>query len=407
MKISLIDAGVPRQNMSWTPWVDREGRYPVPPAGLVSLASLVPAHHQVEIIDEKVEGPVETVEADLVGLSFKTMYAKRAYALADRLMAEGKTVVLGGVHATLCPEEAARHGHIVVAGEGEAVWPRVLEDVERGKYQALYRAPTPPAPIDRLPRQRVELLKEDRYFFHATQSARGCAFGCEFCPTRAMFGEGYRLRDLDGLLREIEDMMAIRKKPLHFTDGVFGAGDRDFISALTERLRPLSIDYVVVCEPRTVNDELVRMLASSGCTMVVINLVGSRTPEEIAAIEAVQSQGMEVWGYFMFGFEDHGPDIFQQVIDQVRYYRMKLISLTVMAPFPGTPMGERMAREGRLLSLDSDRYDQAQVIFKPANMTAGELEKGYARVTEELGDLCQFMPVVKGLRNLVCCSERQ
>ena len=157
MKIYLVEAGHATPSLAWNAWSADDGRFAAPSAGLVSLASLVRKHDQVEIIDEKVDGPVETLDADLVGISFKTMYAARAYELADSLRKQGTKVVLGGLHASLCPDEAAEHADIVVVGEAESVWPQLLDDVENGTEQPLYKASTPP-PIDSLPCQRVELL---------------------------------------------------------------------------------------------------------------------------------------------------------------------------------------------------------------------------------------------------------
>ncbi len=219
MKIKLIDVGHPMPGRSWTNWVEGE-KFAMPSSGLVSVASLSREHDEVEIIDEKVEGPVdpETLEADVFGLSFKTMYSARAYALADRLRARGKKVVLGGVHATNVPEEAAQHADVVCVGEGETLWRPILDDLEAGAAKRMYTAPmSPRGPLSTLPWQRFELLKNDRYLVHAVQSARGCSFDCEFCPTRLMFGSTYRQRNIDSLVHECEHLLKLDDKPIFFT----------------------------------------------------------------------------------------------------------------------------------------------------------------------------------------------
>jgi radical SAM superfamily enzyme YgiQ (UPF0313 family) len=388
MKIALVEAGHAADSPSWSVWVAPGDRFASPSVGLISLASLARDGDEVEILDEKVSGPADNLEADLVGISFKTMYAARAYELADALRGRGTRVVLGGLHATLCPDEAAEHADIVVAGEGEAVWPRLLDDVDVGSFKPLYRSPTRPVPIDSLPRQRVELLDHRKYVLHSVQSSRGCSLDCEFCPTRAMFGEGFRLRRVDDVAEEVDRLMSIEKKPLLFTDDVFGAGDPGYIEQLTLRLKELSVRYAVICDLRMLNPKVVRCLAESGCRVMTLNMPGTCLPVEEAAVRAIQAHGIDVWGYFMFGFEFHGRSVFRRVVDFVRRCGIKHVSLTLMTPYPGTPMGNRFEKEGRLLSRDWRLYDQSHVVFKPAGMTPQELEEGFAYCREEIGDRC-------------------
>ena len=175
MKISLVEAGLPSESPAWTAWTAGDERFAAPGVGLVSLASLVRDGDDVEIIDEKVSGPADKVEADVVGISFKTMNAFRAYQLADKYRKNGSRVVLGGLHSSLCPQEAAQHADVVAVGEGEGIWPQILNDLEAGTHRPVYVQPRPPAPIDDLPRQRFELLEHNGYLSHAVQTARGCS----------------------------------------------------------------------------------------------------------------------------------------------------------------------------------------------------------------------------------------
>lgn len=390
MKITLIDAGHPTDSLAWSAWKTGSGRFGVPTVGLVSLASLSRPDDEVTIIDEKTGAAADGVEADLVGISFKTMYAARAYELADSFRAKGTTVALGGLHASLCPDEAGRHADIVVVGEGEAVWPQILADVESGNAKSLYRSPQPPAAIDRLPEQKIDLLRHESYFMHGVQTARGCSLDCEFCPTRAMFGAGFRLRDPEAVCGEIRRLLRIEDKPVLFTDDVFGAGNAEYITKLTGCLKETGARYGVICDLKMLSPGIVGDLARSGCKAMCINMPGTCSPEELAAIRGIQAQGIAVWGYFMFGFEFHKPDVFPRTIEFVEKCGIRHVSLTILAPYPGTPMGERLAREGRIISRDLSLYDQAHVVFKPANMTPAQLEKGFADVVGAMNNLCNL-----------------
>jgi radical SAM superfamily enzyme YgiQ (UPF0313 family) len=397
MRIALVEAGEPRDSFAWSAYFDEQGRFAMPSVGLLSLASLARPSDEVRLIDEKVAGGVDSVDADLVGISFKSMYARRAYALADRLRRQGTKVVLGGIHASLQPEQAAAHADVVVVGEGEAVWRQVLDDVDAGTQLPLYRPPQHPLRLDSLPRLPVALVDHPRYMCHSTQSARGCSFTCEFCPTRAMFGAGYRLRNLDTALSEVREMVALEDKPVFFTENVFGAGDRVYIDELTRGLQASGVRYAVLCDWLAMSPELAGLLADRGCGLVGINLTGRAEPAEEAALDALHAAGLPVWGYLMFGFEEDEPDVFERAVARVRRYDMVSVALTVMTPYPGTPLGERMERDGRVLGHDSDLFDQNHVLIHPRHMTRRELEQGFAYASHELRDVLGFHRAVEAI----------
>jgi radical SAM superfamily enzyme YgiQ (UPF0313 family) len=397
MRILLVEVGTPRNSFAWTAYFDDHGRFAMPSVGLLSLASLARPTDEVRIVDEKVAGEVDTVDADLVGISFKSMYARRAYALADRLRRQGLKVVLGGIHASLQPEQAAAHADAVVVGEGEALWRQVLDDLEAGKPRAIYRTPATPLPLDSLPRLPVRLVDHTRYMCHSTQSARGCSFTCEFCPTRTMFGEGYRLRNPDTVMSEVREMVALADKPVFFTENVFGAGDRPYIDELTSRLQASGVRYAVICDWLAMSPDLAGLLADRGCGLVGINLTGRPEPAEEAALEAIHAAGLPMWGYLMFGFEEDEPDVFRRAVERIRRYGIVSVALTVLTPYPGTPMAARMEHEGRVFGRDSDLFDQNHVLFEPKHMNSRELEQGYAYVCQELDDLLGFHRAVEAM----------
>lgn len=393
VKVILIDVAQKDKSLAWQPWVDSKGRFAMPSVGLISIASLVPDEDDVSIIDEKVEEVTldpASIQADLIGLSYKTMYAKRAYALADAFRARGITVVMGGIHATLQYEEALPHANAVVIGEGETQWPKVINDFKNNTLHDLYSAPNPPTPIDVLPVQRYELLNNKKYITHAIHSARGCSFACEFCPTKIMFGEGCRLRNADSVLEECKCLLEIEEKPIFFTENIFGAGNLHYIKNITGRLKAIGACYAVICDWIMVSPELVKILTAHQCSLVMINMTGRRTKEEEKAISELRSAGIAVWGYVMFGFEEDTPDVFQGAIDMARKYELSCISITVLAPYPNTPMGIRLKNENRIITFDTDLYDQSHVIIEPKQMTLDELMIGYKLVCQELEDIISF-----------------
>lgn len=392
MKILLLEVGEPRTTLAWDAWFRADGRFGMPDAGMVAIASLCRPHDEVSIHDEKVEGPfpVEDVQADLVGLTYKSMFANRAHRIADRLRARGIKVVLGGVHASAQSEEASKHADVVVVGEGEGVWPIVLEDIERGDHKPIYRAGKNPTPLDTQPPQRGDLLRHDGYMVHSLQSARGCSFSCEFCPTRALFGDKYRLRALDAVVGDVQRFVAREDKPIFFTENVFGAGHLPFVEAVTSSVQRLGIKYAAICDWQITTPMMIRILAKNGLGLVGINMTGRQEPEEEEALKAFHAAGIPIWGYIMFGFEEDTPDVFQGAIDKIRRYDIVCVSPTVLAPYPGTPMAARLAKENRIFNHDTDLLDQHHVVFHPKNMTATDLEQGYQYVRSEISHLLRF-----------------
>ena len=401
MRVDLVDAGLPlasARQPAWSCWqVPATGRFACPSTGLYLLAACSPPGVEVRVIDEKVAGAYEpAADTELVAISFKTMDAARAYALADQLRGRKLRVVLGGVHASLLPDEAGLHADAVVVGEADELWPVLLADAQRGELRPCYRSERRPD-IRRLAPQRTDLVPHRRYLFHAIQSARGCSLDCEFCPTRHMFGEGFRLRDLDIVEAEARALLGREDKPIFFCDDIFGAGEPRYIAELAERLGALSARYAFIGELKVLGAELLDTLARTGCLAICVNMPGTCSDDEVRAVEAVRQRGISVWGYFMFGFEFHRADVFERCASFVRRTQMEGVFLTLLAPYAGTPMAARLRAEQRILSDDWSRYDQSQVVVVPKGMSAAELEEGYARIGAELEDLWGLPRIWEGL----------
>ena len=199
---------------------------PCPPLGLLYLAAYTPKEVQVRLINERVERIDFADVPDLVGIATMTATAAHAYEIADRYRELGARVVLGGIHASLVPEEALQHADSVVVGEAEAIWPRVVADADAGCLEPLYRSE---GFIDfhrpRFPRR--DILNRGRYWCpNAVQTARGCPHDCNFCAVTVFNGRRLRTRELDNVLAEVESLprsRLIRRRVVVFVDDNIGA----------------------------------------------------------------------------------------------------------------------------------------------------------------------------------------
>ena len=124
-------------------WISgSEWRRLFPNLTLTYLAGLTPSEWEIVLHDE-CEGPIDVDKPiDLVGISTRTYLAPRAYAIADEYRTRGITVVLGGIHPTVLPEEALRHADAIVVGEAELVWEKLLKDFTQGRLKKIYKAAT-------------------------------------------------------------------------------------------------------------------------------------------------------------------------------------------------------------------------------------------------------------------------
>ncbi len=387
LKVKFIETGNAREDPFAQCWyTEDKSQFAIPLLALPILAALSPSDWDIEIIDEKVRDIDLEMDGDLICISFKTKDAKRSYRYADAFRSRGKTVILGGVHASLMPEEAAQHADAVLAGEAEGIWSTIVSDLRAGTLEKIYYAPKR-IPLETAPIPRFDLLENDKYCLHAIQTSRGCLVGCEFCPIQEMYGGKSRNKPIDRVMQEVEAVLAIDPlKNIIFVDEMFCGGSEQYQKDLLAELRYNKVDFVCISDFKVINPRYVWDLARSGCKKISINMPGTCLPQELKAVKAIQRLGVDVWGFFMFGFSFHETDVFRKVVDFVEESEMKNLTLTVMSPFPNTPMARRTASREAILSTDWDLYDQCHVAYEPERMSALELEEGFKWAWEQLED---------------------
>jgi radical SAM superfamily enzyme YgiQ (UPF0313 family) len=359
------------------------------------VAAATPADVHVSIVDENVSRIPFDGPFDLVGITALTPNAPRAYAIADAFRARGVPVVLGGVHATLVPEEAAQHADIVVLGEAEGIWPQVLHDVARGSWERFYRGPKPDLKGLAIPRR--ELLQESRYYpVPKMEVSRGCPFNCSFCSTTAFFGRQMRYRPIEEVVAEVRSLGRL-PSALFFTDNNI-VGNREYARELFQALIPLRIRWIGQASLTAVHDmELLELAARSGCRALLIGFE-SLTPEGLAetnkkvnqildyqeAVERLHRRGIAVIGCFVVGLDSDDGSVFDRTGAFIEEAHIDVPQVTVLTPYPGTALREKLLAEGRIWDFDWSHYDVTRVTFTPARMTARELQDGYDRLIRRL-----------------------
>lgn len=354
---------------------------------------MIPDHHDVRIIDENLQ-PIDYSQAyDLVGVTVMTPLAVQAYRIADRFRAQGSTVVLGGIHASVRPKEAKEHCDAVAVGESETYFSRLIADAEAGRLQPFYRNEGF-CDMQRIPAPRKSLLSK-RYFFKGTvQTTRGCPFGCEFCSVTAFFGRTYRKKAIHQVLAELEQEPS---QFIFFVDDNI-TGDKRFAKELFTAIAPLKKKWLSQSSIRIADDdELLNLAAASGCRGLFIgfesldeanlNLMGktmNRASVYEDKIKKIQDKGIGIQGSFIFGYDNDTPKSFDKILRFVDRSRLDAALFSVLTPFPGTGIFTRLEQEKRILSYDWEKYDMYTVVFQPKGMSPDTLQRHFNQANDHL-----------------------
>ena len=362
-----------------------------PTLALTSLAGATPPGWSVALWDENLlQGPPPLDPfPEVVGITVHLTFAARAYQLAAWYRAQGATVILGGLHVTACPAEAAPHADALALGEGVQLWPEILADVEAGTLQKVYEGSFR-RPYRQDPAPRRALVPRRSFLTTSSLIAtRGCHNRCGFCYLST---EGlhipYQVRDVEQVVAEFE---ADGQPYGVFIDNNLGSRP-DYLRALCTALTPLEkIWSAAVSIDVTDDPTLVRAMALAGCTGVFVgfesledgNLADARkrtprTEDYARRVRMLHDHGIQVNGSFVLGFDRDGPDVFARTADWIEDNRLECATFHILTPYPGTPLFRQMEGEGRLLHRDWSLYDTAHVVFKPKRMTERELAEGYA-----------------------------
>jgi radical SAM superfamily enzyme YgiQ (UPF0313 family) len=358
------------------------------PLTLTTLAALVPEelHAEITIQDEGVQPLNLDFEAELVGITAITGTAQRAYQIANELRARGHTVVIGGVHATLLPEEAAQHADAIVIGYAEKSWPQLVRDAAAGgPLEKRYYQPT-----DRrlqVPIARRDLLQKKKYAtVNSIEATRGCPHRCDFCAVPAAWPNIYAHRPVQEVIAELE---SFTKKHALFID-LSPVEDIAYAKALYRAMIPLGMRWVGLATTRIAEDaELLSLAAKSGCKGLLIGFEsisqdtlnethkGFHAADEYAEIvKRLHDHGIGIQGCFVFGFDSDDEHVFERTVEFVDRTRIDLPRYAVVTPFPGTALFRRLQAQGRLLHENWSLYDVEHVVFQPANMSPEQLQEG-------------------------------
>jgi radical SAM superfamily enzyme YgiQ (UPF0313 family) len=377
----------------------------LPSLGLLTLAGMTPKDIDIEYLEIEDIKNVDDLpgDYDVVALSSFSAQIKEAYELADRFQAVGTRVLLGGLHVTARPDEALLHADSIIIGEGEPMWPKLINDLKNNQLRRIYDSRSAPFNLADAPMPRFDLLDVSRYNRLTVQTARGCPFNCEFCAASIRLSPTYRVKPVEKVMAEIQRIKQIWPKPfIEFAD------DNTFVNKehskellrlmIPEKVRWFTESDISVAE----DDELLSLMRDSGCAQVLIGLESAspfglsglemksdwkakQYDSYMSAVEKIQSHGISVNGCFVLGLDGTGTESFQNIVNFIQESGLHEVQITVQTAFPGTPLYDRLQRTGRIIKEDAwELCTLFDVNFIPEQMTVEELEQNFRLLAQEI-----------------------
>ncbi len=368
------------------------------PLQLAIIAGLINEPDEVVMYDDRIEQIPFDEATDLVCITVDSFSARRAYEISAEFKKRNITVVLGGMHISLLPDEALQYADAIVIGDSEPIWEDLMSDVRQNTLKKNYSAPFG------LPQDGVfpnrDIFKNKKYLpVSLIQFSRGCKFNCTFCSVSKFFKHAHRCRKIDDVLAEIEKD---KLKTILFVDDNM-VSNKDELKLFLRELIPLKVKWASQSSIDMVNDrELLKLMADSGC---VGNLIGfesininnlrwfNKSPnirdfnsyKEV--LEIFGDYGFLTWASFMIGNDFDTLDSIEKTVEFAIKNKFTLAFFHILMPYPGTQIYEQLKKEDRLLyggkwwNHPDYRYNQAT--FKPKHMSPQELSDATVKANKD------------------------
>ena len=374
------------------------------PLNLIMVATIAGTLFDVELVDERIGDriPEDFSSYDVVAITSRTLNAHRAYGIGDRAKAQGKIVLLGGVHPTMLHDEAASHCSSVIYGEIESVWNDLASDLLRGTVKPFYKASELRA-MSRMTKPDFSFALESRNAKRYSSripilATKGCPVGCSFCTTPTVYGKSFRYREMDLVLDEMRaHQERLGKKLVRFSFMDDNISFRpQYFTDLLEGMSKLGVRWNANISMNFLHKpEVAEIAGRSGCDLMSIgfeslnpdilksmNKGSNRLQNYSTAVSNLHKHKIAIQGYFMFGFDDDNEKSFQATYDFIMENHIEFPVFSLVTPFPGTPYFEEM--KSRVRHMDWDKYDTYHYMFEPKKLSGEKLLENFIKLQREV-----------------------
>ena len=371
--------------------ISNDAVFPFPFLSLSLIAAEIPSRYSIQIMDERISRVHGRERADIVFITSLTANVDRAYELAGMFENRGIPVVLGGVHVSILPEEASRYATSVVVGEAEGLMETLLSDFEAGQMKPVYKNASQ-VDLDSIPFPQLQLLNwRHRFFMSPIQTGRGCTYNCDFCLVPKISDRKLRLKSFETVEKELKHLSRFRTRRLFVADDNFLMKKERALTLMNlfkkYGYKWMGFSNLSVSE----DDHFLKKLQDSGCISLFIGFESlndesvflknrSYTSKDAMrrAVSNIHEYNIGIQGSFIFGFDTDTVDVFQETVSFIQETGIELPHISILTPFPGSPLFEKMEKENRIIHKDWSMYDMSHTVFQPKNMSSEELQQGYA-----------------------------
>ncbi|HDK41738.1 MAG TPA: radical SAM protein [Candidatus Pacearchaeota archaeon] len=367
--------------------------FTMPPAlGIPIMVNLTPSEIEWSIQDQNVEEIDFEDDSDLIAISYFTPQASYAYKIGDEFIERGKTVISGGMHPSMFPKEALFHSHSICIGEVETLWSAILTDFKNGQLKSVYKNEKPPAPNE-ICAPKANVFNHEKYDWHASivSVTRGCPYNCNWCNIPIYQGKKIRFRPLDILSEEIRQLPG---KEFYIADDTIMLNREEITNYLMELckcIKDYDLSMFLSCSPAMNSDStFLRSLADAGTKNLYMVFAsdaisqmfytGNKAVFEkcVDLVKKIEDNGIRFFGSFSVGFDFADENQFDLILEFCEKAGVKTAEFFIATPFPNTPFWHEMKEKKRLiLPLRWEKYNGANVVFKPIAITENKLLEGF------------------------------
>lgn len=378
-----------------------------PSLALLTLANLTPKEHEVIIENENVESINFDEKVDLVAITVTVDVMNRAIEIAKEFRKRSVKVVAGGIHITADPKGAYGYFDAICVGMAERIWQRILFDAQNDSLNEIYN--------DMLSISGQEIVSPDydiidnsKYLYtNIISTSRGCPFECDFCYNSSQsVHKAYINRPIEDVIREIK---TLRTRHIMFIDDNF-IGNPSWTKKFLAQIKPLGLKYNAAVTSNIVDmPDILDDLKESGCQSLFIgfesindkaidsvNKVQNSVGKYERLVEELHKRGIMINASFVFGLDEDDSSVFEKTLDWIVKNKIETVTSHILTPYPGTRLYENLHKQGRITDFDLSKYNTANVVYRPKNMTQEELYKGYLWIYKEV---YSFKNIIKRLPN--------